>query len=85
MELLKRNSTEVAEKGSVSLVFIDIDHFKQINDTYGHQAGDAVLQAASDKMSAIMRPYDLVGRYGGEGSSRSRATRMRRGESTKIV
>ncbi len=54
------------EETAVSLAFIDLDHFKQINDTYGHQAGDAVLRAASDKMRAMMRPYDLVGRYGGE-------------------
>lgn len=54
------------EEKPVGLVFVDLDHFKQINDTYGHLAGDAVLRAAGDKMRAIMRPYDLVGRYGGE-------------------
>jgi diguanylate cyclase (GGDEF)-like protein/PAS domain S-box-containing protein len=54
------------EETAVSLAFIDLDHFKRINDTYGHQAGDAVLRAVSDKMRAMMRPYDLVGRYGGE-------------------
>ena len=50
----------------VGLAFVDIDHFKRINDTYGHQAGDAVLRAISDKMCAVMRPYDSVGRFGGE-------------------
>jgi diguanylate cyclase (GGDEF)-like protein/PAS domain S-box-containing protein len=64
--LEKELSRSRREEKPVGLVFIDLDHFKQINDTYGHQAGDAVLRAASEKMRAIMRPYDLVGRYGGE-------------------
>jgi diguanylate cyclase (GGDEF)-like protein/PAS domain S-box-containing protein len=67
LDLLEKElSRSRREEKPVGLVFIDLDHFKQINDTYGHLAGDAVLRAASDKMRAIMRPYDLVGRYGGE-------------------
>jgi diguanylate cyclase (GGDEF)-like protein/PAS domain S-box-containing protein len=54
------------EEKPIGLAFVDLDHFKRINDTYGHQAGDAVLRAASDKMCAVMRPYDSVGRFGGE-------------------
>ncbi|CBL45335.1 Hypothetical protein HDN1F_17520 [gamma proteobacterium HdN1] len=45
---------------------LDLDHFKHINDTWGHHAGDAVLVAASEIMMANARPYDEVGRYGGE-------------------
>jgi len=54
------------EDKRVGLIFVDLDHFKRINDTYGHLGGDAVLRACGEKMRAIMRPYDLVGRYGGE-------------------
>jgi diguanylate cyclase (GGDEF)-like protein len=45
---------------------IDLDYFKQINDTYGHQAGDAVLRAASERIAACLRTGDLVGRMGGD-------------------
>ena len=44
----------------------DLDHFKQINDTYGHMAGDAVLCGTVDRIRASIRTYDEVGRYGGE-------------------
>ena len=51
---------------SLSLLMIDIDHFKRINDIYGHQAGDEVLKAVSATMLATVRESDTVGRYGGE-------------------
>jgi diguanylate cyclase (GGDEF)-like protein len=44
----------------------DLDHFKKINDTYGHIAGDAVLRETAARMRSLVRPYDAVGRYGGE-------------------
>jgi diguanylate cyclase (GGDEF)-like protein len=44
----------------------DIDHFKNINDTYGHTVGDAVLCEAALRMRSSLRTYDSVGRYGGE-------------------
>jgi len=54
------------EGGDLGVVLIDLDHFKNVNDTYGHLAGDAVLREAARRMTASVRPYDTVGRYGGE-------------------
>jgi diguanylate cyclase (GGDEF)-like protein len=54
------------EHDSVSVLMIDIDRFKQTNDTHGHLAGDAVLREAAKRMKAAVRRYDSVGRYGGE-------------------
>jgi diguanylate cyclase (GGDEF)-like protein len=51
---------------SVSVVLMDLDHFKHVNDTYGHLAGDAVLREAARRMREAVRPYDCLGRYGGE-------------------
>ena len=50
----------------VAAAMIDIDHFKAINDTHGHLAGDAVLVAVADLLRTSLRPYDLAGRFGGE-------------------
>lgn len=54
------------EGGSLALVMVDVDHFKRINDTWGHQAGDTVLRAVARRLTESLRPYDLIGRYGGE-------------------
>lgn len=54
------------EKHPMAVIMADLDHFKAINDTHGHQAGDAVLQEMSHRMQASFRAYDSVGRYGGE-------------------
>ncbi len=48
------------------LLMVDIDHFKQVNDTYGHLAGDAVLCALAKALLSCVRPMDTVARYGGE-------------------
>jgi diguanylate cyclase (GGDEF)-like protein len=48
------------------IAILDLDHFKAVNDTYGHLAGDAVLAAVVRRMTARLRPYDSVFRYGGE-------------------
>ena len=45
---------------------MDIDHFKNVNDTYGHLCGDEVLQVVTRRMKECIRPYDTIGRYGGE-------------------
>jgi diguanylate cyclase (GGDEF)-like protein len=54
------------EGRSFSLMLIDIDFFKHINDTYGHLVGDEVLKKVADCLAGQLRPYDLIGRYGGE-------------------
>jgi diguanylate cyclase (GGDEF)-like protein len=54
------------EHHSVGVILVDVDHFKKINDTQGHSAGDAVLFRAAQRMQACIRNYDSVGRYGGE-------------------
>jgi two-component system chemotaxis response regulator CheY len=54
------------ENGSVSLLMVDIDHFKVVNDQHGHLLGDRALQMVADIMAQNKRPYDWAGRWGGE-------------------
>ncbi len=56
----------VRHRVPLSLVMVDIDHFKRVNDTYGHPAGDYVLQRVALKMAETIRQEDLFARYGGE-------------------
>jgi two-component system cell cycle response regulator len=51
---------------AVSVILCDLDHFRTINEMYGHAAGDTVLRAVTERMATLMRPYDSFGRYGGE-------------------
>ncbi len=67
VELLRRELERTRrEGGRVGVLFIDLDRFKRINDTCGHAAGDAVLREAAERIRAVVRPDDPVGRYGGD-------------------
>jgi diguanylate cyclase (GGDEF)-like protein len=67
IERLDAACTRAKARGlPIALLFIDLDHFKTINDTFGHQAGDACLRAIIDPIHAELRQSDVIGRYGGE-------------------
>ena len=66
-ETLMREWKRAVRHGSqISLLFLDIDHFKRFNDRYGHQAGDDCLRAVAEAVSDAVRTTDRVARYGGE-------------------
>jgi two-component system, cell cycle response regulator len=62
----REHARQLREKGSFGVILADLDHFKNINDTYGHMCGDAVLKEAARRIIDCSRTYDTVGRYGGE-------------------
>ena len=64
--LRRERSRQVRGNGSFGIVLLDVDHFKQVNDTYGHLCGDAVLKEIVRRITVTVRAYDTVGRYGGE-------------------
>ena len=67
LEALERELARAArEDGVVSIAVCDLDHFKNVNDTWGHPAGDEVLNAFARVVMSSLRAYDVVGRYGGE-------------------
>lgn len=67
---LSQASVEIARAtrmdATLSLLMLDIDHFKQVNDRYGHQTGDQVLKAFAQKITKLLRPIDIMARLGGE-------------------
>ncbi len=67
MEIVEREIEKCLRSGeSFALVLLDLDYFKRVNDTHGHLAGDAVLVETARRLKSAVRPYDAVGRYGGE-------------------
>ncbi|HUA53450.1 MAG TPA: GGDEF domain-containing protein [Candidatus Sulfotelmatobacter sp.] len=67
MELMGREQRRAERYAAVySILMVDIDHFKRVNDTYGHQVGDQAIQAMSQACVKALRPTDLLARYGGE-------------------
>lgn len=68
--VVERMESELARaqrtNASLAIAILDIDFFKQVNDTYGHPIGDRVLREFADRLRDTFRPYDIVGRYGGE-------------------
>ena len=67
LDLLHRElERAIRSKSATGLLMLDLDHFKLVNDTYGHLAGDVVLKEVARRMSQVVRAYDLVARYGGE-------------------
>ncbi len=66
-EEIKKFENEFTRKGqNYAIIFFDIDHFKSVNDTYGHECGDIVLKTFSALLLKLTRDIDIVGRYGGE-------------------
>ncbi|MCA9140904.1 MAG: GGDEF domain-containing protein [Planctomycetales bacterium] len=67
LETLKRSiATAVRQKQPLTVVMLDIDHFKSVNDTYGHLVGDEVLREFGQRVGTACREDDLLARYGGE-------------------
>jgi diguanylate cyclase (GGDEF)-like protein len=67
LPILQRELDRVARGGEQALLIaVDIDHFKRVNDVYGHLAGDAVIRSVADCLRASVRPMDTVARLGGE-------------------
>jgi two-component system cell cycle response regulator len=67
LSLLDRELQRAARSGMpTGILMMDLDHFKNINDTYGHLTGDAVLKEVADRINRAVRSYDFLGRYGGE-------------------
>jgi diguanylate cyclase (GGDEF)-like protein len=62
----REHSQARREHSPISLIMIDIDEFKKVNDRLGHQAGDAVLRKVADRIRLSIRPYDALGRMGGD-------------------
>ena len=82
-DLQREVETSREQHEALTIFMLDLDHFKRVNDTYGHAAGDQVLRSLSNKLQTAIRQSDKLGRYGGEefllllpGTSLNRAIKM---------
>lgn len=67
LDVLKKEFERSRRQGhDLGLIMLDLDHFKDVNDKHGHAVGDLVLRAAAQRMQAVIRDYDTLGRFGGE-------------------
>jgi two-component system, cell cycle response regulator len=67
MQFMEREIARARRSGvCMGVLLVDIDHFKNVNDTHGHPVGDSVLKEVARRLTSGVRPYDWVGRYGGE-------------------
>ena len=67
LDFMRRECERVSRaQDSLALLMLDVDHFKRINDTYGHLTGDEILRDVANRLVDNVRPFDIVGRYGGE-------------------
>jgi diguanylate cyclase (GGDEF)-like protein len=67
LQILENELNRSSREGvPVAILMADLDNFKQVNDTFGHVAGDAVLREVAQRMHSCLRSYDSIGRYGGE-------------------
>ncbi|HXF66890.1 MAG TPA: GGDEF domain-containing protein [Burkholderiales bacterium] len=63
---MRRESGRDRAKATISFIMVDIDHFKRINDAYGHLVGDEILRSVAGRLRGATRDYDIIGRYWGE-------------------
>src|SRR6185369_115242 len=65
-ERIRRNKAKGMPNAFLGCIILDIDHFKMVNDTKGHLAGDQALKWVASRLQQCVRPYDIIGRFGGE-------------------
>ncbi len=67
LKVMHRDALRAQREGThLAVALLDIDHFKKVNDTFGHKAGDHVLRHVAESMHGLLRPYDALARWGGE-------------------
>lgn len=66
LELEKQIIRSLREEKSIGIALVDLDHFKRVNDIYGHIEGDLILNHIVTKFKECLRPYDVIGRFGGD-------------------
>jgi two-component system, cell cycle response regulator len=97
MDLLGRQLSRSQREGSSTIILLgDVDHFKSVNDAYGHPVGDEVLREIARRLLLCVRSYDFVGRYSGEGFllvlnnckpqfAEARAEEIRKAVSSRVI